>query len=134
EADAVFAEELCPAALWFTAGNHEDYDLLKELERDAGRGADSFAVDAYGRLRCVRDGRVATLPGGVRVGALWGIDDQAPNARRKAPPPAYISERSATHLSYEKFDVLLTHEAPRDGVFEGAGSELISAVIALARP
>src|SRR3954467_12065955 len=22
EADAVFADELCPAALWFTAGNH----------------------------------------------------------------------------------------------------------------
>src|SRR5437660_4286053 len=26
EADAVFAAESCPAALWFTAGNHEDYD------------------------------------------------------------------------------------------------------------
>src|SRR3954453_13785778 len=25
EADAVFAEEPCPEALWFTAGNHEDY-------------------------------------------------------------------------------------------------------------
>src|SRR5206468_4079198 len=28
EADAVFADELCPGAMWFTAGNHEDYDLL----------------------------------------------------------------------------------------------------------
>src|SRR4051812_17032953 len=35
EADAVFAEEHCPQALWFTAGNHEDYDLLKERDRRA---------------------------------------------------------------------------------------------------
>src|SRR6266567_2289003 len=42
EADAVFANELCPGALWFTAGNHEDYDVLKARERGAGRGADSF--------------------------------------------------------------------------------------------
>src|SRR5262249_45543303 len=53
EADAVFADALCPAAMWFTAGNHEDYDLLKRWEGGAGRGADSFAVDAYGRVRCV---------------------------------------------------------------------------------
>src|SRR3954467_7734515 len=24
EADGIFADEACPAALWFTAGNHED--------------------------------------------------------------------------------------------------------------
>src|SRR5579884_1011047 len=52
EADAVFADGYCPGAMWFTAGNHEDYDLLRERERDADRGADSFVVDAYGRLRC----------------------------------------------------------------------------------
>jgi hypothetical protein len=28
EADAVFAEERCPGALWFTARNHEDHELL----------------------------------------------------------------------------------------------------------
>src|SRR5262245_598780 len=70
EADAVFAGEPCPGAMWFTAGNHENYDLLKEGERGAGREADSFVVDAYGKLRCIRDGRVAELPGGLRVGAL----------------------------------------------------------------
>ena len=46
EADAIFADVSCPSAMWFTAGNHEDYDLLKEWERDAGREADSFVVDA----------------------------------------------------------------------------------------
>src|SRR5215470_17776431 len=63
DADAVFADEECPGALWFTAGNHEDYDALKELERGGGRDADSFGVCAYGKLRCVRDGHVAGLPG-----------------------------------------------------------------------
>ena len=37
-------------------------------------------------------------------------------------------------MSYERFDVLLIHEAPRDGVFMDAGSELISTVIGLAQP
>src|SRR5262249_4677539 len=32
EADAVFAGGPCPGALWFTAGNHEDYDSLKAWE------------------------------------------------------------------------------------------------------
>src|SRR4051794_23677549 len=36
EADAVFLDGPCPETLWFTAGNHEDYDLLKERERSAG--------------------------------------------------------------------------------------------------
>ena len=39
EADAVFADEPCPGAMWFTAGNHEDYELLKDWERGAGPGA-----------------------------------------------------------------------------------------------
>src|SRR3954469_14471669 len=37
EADAVFAGAACPQAMWFTAGNHEDYEWLKEQERRAGR-------------------------------------------------------------------------------------------------
>ena len=103
EADDVFADEPCPGAMWFTAGNHEDYELLKELERGAGRGADSFAVDAYGKLRCIRDGRVAELPGGLRVGALWGIDDRAPRAasgfRRAAGSAAAARRRCAAPAS-----------------------------------
>jgi hypothetical protein len=134
EADAVFADGLCPPALWFTAGNHEDYELLKRLERRAGREADSFAADAYGRLRCVRDGRVPTLPGGLRVGALWGIDDRAPRARERIPPRARISRRGTEALGGATFDVLLTHESPRDAVLAGSGSEEVGAVIRRARP
>jgi hypothetical protein len=134
EAEAVFADERCPAAMWFTAGNHEDYDLLKDRERAVGRGADSFPVDAHGRVRCVRDGRVAEMPGGPRVGALWGIDDRAPRARKGIPPRARISQRSTAALSGGGFDVLLAHDSPRDAVLADNGSEAIGSVIRSARP
>src|SRR5262245_36920259 len=129
EADAVFAEEACPQAMWFTAGNHEDYDLLKGCERRAGREATSFAVDAYGKLCCIRDGQVAELPGGLRVGALWGIDDRAPRARERTPPQARISRRSTQALSGARFDVLLAHESPRDAILTDHGSEDLGSVI-----
>jgi hypothetical protein len=134
EADAVFGGEPCAGAMWFTAGNHEDYDVLKEWERGAGREADSFVVDAYGKLRCIRDGRVAELPGGLRVGALWGIDDKAPNARERIPPRARISQRGTEALSGARFDVLLAHESPRNAILADSGSEEIGAIIRCARP
>ncbi|HEV3260211.1 MAG TPA: metallophosphoesterase family protein [Gemmataceae bacterium] len=134
EADAVFAGEPCPGAMWFTAGNHEDYELLKEWERGAGRGADSFVVDAYGKVRCVRDGQVAELPGGLRVGALWGIDDRAPRARERIPPRARISHRGTAALSCASFDVLLAHESPHDAILADSGSQRIGSVIRCARP
>jgi hypothetical protein len=129
QADAVFAGEHCPEAMWFTAGNHEDFDLLKELQRSAGRDADSFTVDAYGKLHCIRDGHVAELPGGLRVGALWGIDGKAPRARRNIPPRARISHRGTMALRAARYDVLLTHDSPRDAVLIDNGSEEIGALI-----
>lgn len=134
EADAVFTDESCPGALWFTAGNHDDYELLKQRERGAGRGAESFVVDAYGKLRCIRDGHVAELPGGLRVGALWGIDDRAPRARQRIPPRGRIRHRGTAALSGARFDVLLAHESPRDAILAGHGSEAIGSVIRGARP
>jgi hypothetical protein len=131
EADAVFADEACPAALWFTAGNHEDYDLLKARERGAGREVDSLRVDAYGKLRCLRDGRVAELPGGLRVAALWGIDRDTP---RRIPPGARVSRHAAAALGGARFDVLLSHESPRGAILPDQGSEAIGAVIRTARP
>jgi hypothetical protein len=133
-ADAVFAEKDLPEALWFIPGNHEDYDALNLLKHSAGCTDSDFPVDYYGRVRCVRDGAVAALPGGLRVGGLWGIDDRAPRHRRSAPKPGYIRPRSATQLSCASFDVLLTHESPRDAMFVGSGSEFITDVLGLARP
>ncbi|HKB38877.1 MAG TPA: metallophosphoesterase family protein [Gemmataceae bacterium] len=134
EADTVFAGEPSTGALWFTPGNHENYEVLKAFERGAGRGADSFVVDAYGKLRCIRDGHVAELPGGLRVGALWGIDDHAPRARQRIPPRARISRRGTTALNCARFDVLLAHESPRDAILAGSGSEDIGSVLRCARP
>src|SRR5205085_7421867 len=116
-----------------TAGNHEDYELLKEWESGADRGAASFVVDAYGKVRCVRDGHVAELPGGLRVGALWGIDDRAPCARQRVPPGGRIRHRSTALLSGARFDVLLTHETPRDALLADNGSEDIGSVIRCAQ-
>src|SRR5262249_37334162 len=95
---------------------------------------DSIVVDAYGKLRCIRDGRVATLPGGLRVGALWGIDDHAPRARKRIPPRAKISHRGTAALCCASFDVLLAHESPRDAILVGSGSEDIGDIIGSARP
>jgi hypothetical protein len=131
DADAVFSETACPEAMWFTAGNHEDYDLLEECERGAGRSADSFAVDAYGKVRCIRDGHVAELPGGLRVGALWGIDQ---GTRRRIPPRSRISKRGIVALSGGNLDILLTHESPADAILAGSGSDAIGTIIRSARP
>ncbi len=131
-ADAVFDDPECPPGLWFTVGNHEDYEALAHLS--AGGDATTYPVDHYLRVQCLRDGTVTSLSGGLRVGALWGIDDRAPNARRKGMPRAYIRPRAVTQLSGERFDVLLTHESSRDAIFQDSGSEEISALVGMVQP
>jgi hypothetical protein len=134
EANEVFGAAAHSEALWFTAGNHEDYGLLKERERTVGRTAESFGVDAHGKVQCIRDGCVAELPGGLHVGALWGVDDCAPHARERIPAGGRIRRRSVAALSGARFDVLLMHESPRDAVLADHGSEAIGAVIRSAQP
>jgi Calcineurin-like phosphoesterase len=134
EANQVFADPETPAALWFTAGNHEDYTALAELSHGVNAGDSDFPVDAYNRVRCIRDGHVTVLPDGIRVGALWGIDDQARLARRKTMQQARIRSRSANQLAASVLDVLLTHESPLDAMYPDSGSEMISLIIHLARP
>src|SRR5262249_31379426 len=132
EAEMIFDDPDTPPALWFTPGNHEDYSALACLSH--GGTATDFPVDAYLRVRCVRDGKPTTLPGGLRVGVLWGIDDQAPRARRNQPPEARIKPCSASQLAGETFDVLLTHDSPLDAMIPGSGSAEITALVDLARP
>lgn len=135
EADEVFrGEGGPPPPLWFTAGNHEDFDALASREGGGGRRSSSFVVDAYGFVRCIRDGRAETLPGPLRVGAVWGIDDKAPNARRRTPERGRIRDRSLTALTGTAFDVLLSHDGPRDAVLAGSGSEGLDVLLDIARP
>jgi len=131
EADAVFSEPDLPDALWFTAGNHEDSDALESWEHGAGARATSFAVDAYLRVHCIRDGAVATLHGEVRVGALWGVARQT---RKNLPPRGWIRPKSAQALTYSDFDVLLTHDRPMEAAQSGSGSEEIAQIIRGAQP
>jgi len=129
EADRVFAEESVPEALWFTAGNHEDHEALASLAH-----GDVFAVDAYHRVWCIRDGCVARLPGNLSVGALWGIDGQAPVRRRHVSSRCLIQARGAFRLACSTFDVLLTHDSPLDAIIPNAGSQEILDIIQAARP
>jgi hypothetical protein len=134
EADMILGGEPSTPTMWFTAGNHENYEELRMKERRSRlQGASSF-VDVYAKLCCIRDGQIAELRGGLRVGALWGIDDKAPRARERIPAGGCISRRSAESLSTARFDVLLTHESPRDAVLAGHGSEAIGQLIRKAQP
>ena len=132
-ADAVFADPHCPPGLWFTAGNHEDFDELERLTSSSGRGPD-FVVDAYCMVRCVKDGRVAELSGGLKVAAIWGVDGAGSNRRTNLPGRGYIRPREADELLAESFDVLLCHDAPLDAKRAGYGSEVLASLIHLARP
>ena len=132
-ADAVFEDPDCPPGMWFTSGNHEDFDALGRLSQASGRQRD-FVVDAYGRVRGIKDGAIAELPGNLSVGALWGVDGEGLNHRTNLPKAGYIAQRSADELLIAPFEVLLTHDAPRDAKRTGYGSEIILSLIHLAQP
>jgi hypothetical protein len=134
EADMIFGGDPNTPTMWFTAGNHENYEKLRMKERRSRLQGASFLVDAHAKLRCIRDGQIADLRGGLRVGALWGIDDKAPRALERIPAGGCIRRRSAESLSTARFDVLLAHESPRDAVLVGHGSEAIGQIIRKAQP
>jgi hypothetical protein len=132
-ADAVFDDPDCPPALWFTAGNHEDYDALRQLAGTAGRQPD-FVADAYGRVRGIKNGAIARPSDDLAVGALWGVDGEGANRRTNLPKEVYISRRAADLLLAEPMNVLLTHDAPAGAKRTGYGSEIIADLIGLAQP
>jgi hypothetical protein len=134
-ADRVFDDDPhCPTGLWFTAGNHEDFDELERFARAAGRDQNDFAVDAYCRVRGIKDGAVHAFDCGLKVAAVWGVDGGGPNARQNLPPRGYIAEKAVDRLTTEAFDVLLMHDAPAGAKRDGYGSELLLTLIELAQP
>lgn len=132
-ADAVFADDCCPAGLWFTAGYHEDFDELERLAQASGRQPD-FVVDAYCRVKGIKDGEFGEFENGPRVAAIWGVDGDGPNCRRNLPDRGYIWESSVARLLGAKFDVLLSHDAPADAMRGGYGSQHLSTLVELAQP
>lgn len=117
--------------LYFTAGNHEDHELLQRHRRSRDP---AWPVDDFHRLWCIDDGRALPMHSGLRVASLWGIDGDAPKARRIRTPRVRIDPTAAERLGQESFDVLLTHESPRDAIWIDSGSLEISAIIELVQP
>lgn len=134
-ADKVFQDDLHqPDGLWFTAGNHEDFDELERFARASGKDQRDFAVDAYCRVRGIKDGEVHAFDCGLKAAAVWGVDGEGPNSRQRLPSRGYIAERAVDALTTQEFDVLLMHDAPKDAKRIGYGSELLAALIELAQP
>jgi hypothetical protein len=134
EADELFADPDTPPTMWFIAGNHEDYEALADCYGRPGTTDEDYPVDHYGRIRCLIDGCVLSMPDGLRVGGLWGIDDQAPRARRNIPDGAKLNTRKARDLAVRPHDVLLSHESALDAFFLDSGSQAISTLLHSAQP
>lgn len=132
-ADTIFDEPTCPPGLWFTAGNHEDFDDLVRLSQ-GNANFSTFPVDHYCMLNAVQNGRVVELEGGLRVAAVWGVDGQETSRRTNLPDRGYISEKAIDSLLRQEFDVLLCHDAPYSAKRSGFGSKLLAMLIELSRP
>lgn len=134
DCEASEARDAGRPCLWFTAGNHEDFDELERFARAAGRDQNDFAVDAYCRVRGIKDGSVHPFDCGLRAAAIWGVDGGGPNGRKNLPPRGYIHENAVDRLTTEAFDVLLMHDAPEGAKRDGYGSALLLTLIELAQP
>ena len=108
--------------------------LKTPLRGAAGRNQGDFAVDAYCRIRGVKDGEVHSFDCGLKVAAVWGVDGGGPNGRKNLPPRGYIYENAVDRLTTEVFDVLLMHDAPEGAKREGYGSELLRTLIDFVQP
>jgi hypothetical protein len=129
---AKFFERFDPVVrLYFIAGNHEDHERLHQQRRVHDP---AWPVDDFHRLWCLDDGRILTLPSGLRIAGLWGIDADAPQARRIRTRHAVINKSAATRLLKDDFDVLITHESPRDAIWFDSGSLEISEIIERRQP
>ncbi len=112
---ATFAALDCPFV--FVRGNHEDQDYLDRLERAAS--GPTFAVDAYGRLLCLKTGEPLVVTGrdGSSLSVL-GIGRIGPTSeRQRVIKDTHIQPAETAKLGRVKghTDVLLTHDAPPRG-------------------
>jgi hypothetical protein len=73
EADAVFADPDVPEALWFTAGNHEDFEALTAWEHGSGPRATRFAVDRRTRKQLPPRGWIHPKAASRLLGAEFDV-------------------------------------------------------------
>lgn len=136
ELNGPFSVVNCP--ILFVAGNHEDYQYLSRCEKAGGtKGApqNTFAVDCYKRIHCIKNGAVTRLKGAdgsvLRIGALWGVEN------RKQAAPYAISDEAASTLKRGAsggFDILHTHDVPAHSYTGHTGSTVISDVLRTCAP
>jgi hypothetical protein len=117
-----------PLPMWFTRGNHEDFDLL-------ARSGD--AIDLLGHIRHLPDGVVSEVAG-LRVLAIGGIPgDNAERRSGKYFRPDDVQEAAILALDAGPVDILLTHAGPKGCSVEGnplAGSWELLELIDIVRP
>ena len=116
-ADRVFDDDPhCPPGLWFTAGNHEDFDELERLAAQASGRQPDFAVDAYCRVRGIKDGGGAAVR--LRAAGRRGLGRGRRRAERPAEPAAarvHLARRRSTGCSRRRRSTCCSsHDAPAD--------------------
>lgn len=109
------------ADMLFIKGNHEDFIFLDELEDP---GATPIPVDFYGKMFYLRSGQVFTPNiGGIKlkIGCLGGIAHKTGPGQSSISPYYTRSEVRKLNAMGANLDILMTHDAPPDSIFKGAG-------------
>ena len=129
EAAEVFGPDASSRAIaapfWFIKGNHEDFEFLDEVGRNASQ---PVPVDAFGAVHYLPSGRVYELSRrgiAIRIGVLGGISQASPN-----PVSEHYTAHEVRTLARASFDILLSHEPPAGAAsvvhpkYQGGSSEV----------
>jgi hypothetical protein len=124
----VLSEEMTvPIPTYFIRGNHEDQEFLLNLERKQGSYCLSHPIEVVPNLFYVPDGCIFQL-GDHRIagwGGCWGAKtwdmDYWGHARLNSPRRMNHMTRDVfERLRRERFDILVTHDAPTGCGLQGA--------------
>ncbi len=134
EADTILGKEAdehfkISADMIFIKGNHEDFDYLHELPYYSETLP---SVDVYNKMFYLHSGLTHQLNLGdstIKIAALGGIKNHS--SRKREHELAYYTKSEYRQLcnNAQDIDILLTHDAPYQSIFEGAGSQDISSFV-----
>ncbi len=130
---ALLSVTQCP--LVFVRGNHEDHAWLDALERRAP--GPLFPVDAYQRVYCLKTGVPYAFTCGDETLHLLGVGRIGRHANSQRQKPHYLQpyeQERLARLGDVAVDLLLTHDAARDEIFQDSGSEEISSLLERYQP
>jgi len=117
-----------PRPVWFTRGNHEDFDLLRRS---------GSSVDPWGSIMHLPDGEVSEVEG-LRVLAIGGIPGREDDPRGgKHFRTSDVENAALIAATSGPVDILLTHAGPQGCSVEGnelAGSWDLLAVLDVVQP